>query len=433
MLKRIMVLLGCILLLFVSWTAVLGMDTTTALERQTALISTADIEIERGTYINAVPILMQALEYDTEYTFSVMERLKSIHLYFGHMREYENILRMQIARADCPPGIFDELARHQMQRGRLVDALETLRLGVERTGDDALKYFYEQERYAFTLGRNVFDDVTAFFSSGIQVKNDGLWGLADWRGRIIIPPMYAQISTVDNSVGRVVAMKPDGSVVTVNMGNYLTAIFELDMDIVQIGNLSNGVIPLKLSNGSFILANSQLLSDGDEFYGVSTVSNSAIAMQTSDGWGVMMLSGEIVVPFEYDEIIMDEVGQFFQFGNVFARRGDRVYLYRDGIPIQEVFEDARPFADGGWAAVKRGGAWGFINVIGEVEIGFRFEDALSFGQHLAPVRVGEYWGYISVYGAIAIEPVFFEARRFSHGSAPVLTEYGWQIITLIEQ
>jgi len=67
-----------------------------------------------------------------------------------------------------------------------------------------------------------------------------------------------------------------------------------------------------------------------------------------------------------------------------------------------------------------------------VKNSFRFDDALSFGQHLAAVKQGELWGYISMAGHVVIEPVFLEARSFSNGSAPVLSERGWQFISLLE-
>jgi hypothetical protein len=67
-----------------------------------------------------------------------------------------------------------------------------------------------------------------------------------------------------------------------------------------------------------------------------------------------------------------------------------------------------------------------------VKIPFIYDDALSFGEHLAAVKIGELWGYISLYGHIVIEPVFFDAKSFSNGSAPVLTGRGWQLITLLE-
>ena len=61
-----------------------------------------------------------------------------------------------------------------------------------------------------------------------------------------------------------------------------------------------------------------------------------------------------------------------------------------------------------------------------------FEDALSFGQHLAAVKLEGLWGYINIYGDIVIGPEFIEAKSFSDGSAPVLTPRGWQFITLVE-
>lgn len=63
---------------------------------------------------------------------------------------------------------------------------------------------------------------------------------------------------------------------------------------------------------------------------------------------------------------------------------------------------------------------------------YQFEDALSFGQHLAAVKQGRNWGYISLRGELVIEPIFLEARSFSQGSAAVRTADGWKFITLLE-
>jgi hypothetical protein len=117
---------------------------------------------------------------------------------------------------------------------------------------------------------------------------------------------------------------------------------------------------------------------------------------------------------------------------VFVRHGGRVLLYRGGSAAGDAFDDARPFPDEGFAAVKRNGKWGFIDIDGNVRIDFIYDDALSFGQHLAAVKLGDLWGYVSVYGEIAIEPAFLDAKSFSDGSAPVLTGSGWRFITLVE-
>ena len=114
------------------------------------------------------------------------------------------------------------------------------------------------------------------------------------------------------------------------------------------------------------------------------------------------------------------------------RTGGLVYLIVDGSYVGDAYEDAHPFTEEGYAAVKKNGKWGFVDVGGVEVIKFAFDDALSFGQHLAAVKYGEYWGYISRYGQMVIDAAFYEAKSFSDGSAPVLTERGWQFITLLE-
>ena len=46
-----------------------------------------------------------------------------------------------------------------------------------------------------------------------------------------------------------------------------------------------------------------------------------------------------------------------------------------------------------------------------------FDEAETFSQGLAQVRVGEKWGFINKSGSIAIEPAFDEVDRFTNGTA----------------
>ena len=150
-------------------------------------------------------------------------------------------------------------------------------------------------------------------------------------------------------------------------------------------------------------------------------------------WGFLDSGGEgwSMEPM-YDNVIQDELGRSCAQKAFFVKEENQVLLYVDGTRVEgAVFEDAKPFADGG-AAVKKGGAWGFIDTEGIVQIDYQFEEALSFGQHLAAVKIEDHWGYISRYGKLVIDPTFLEAKSFSDGSAPVKTGDGWQFITLLE-
>ena len=351
---------------------------------------------------------------------------------------------------------------------------------------EALINFYEKSRYAFTFSREAYEDVTAYLNGGIQVKMGELWGLADGFGKLIIPCSYEYISTFDTANrGCVVALQSDQSVVTLNMKNQIIA--KTDINAKQIGNLSQDIAPLQLANEKWIIANSKLVSNNEEYDNISTTYNSAVAVQISGKWGVSTLNGKVVVPYEYDEIIMDELGRCYAQNAVFAKKGGTVYLFIGGKQHSDTYDDARPFTDDGWAAVKKNGKWGFIDASGELKIEYKFENALSFTQNLAAVQTAsqirevvvetaenvivepeepiaqediteqdetvepievleqveeikqekiieevENWGYINLKGDVVIEPNFLKAKSFEKGNAPVLTELGWQFISLLE-
>jgi len=161
-------------------------------------------------------------------------------------------------------------------------------------------------------------------------------------------------------------------------------------------------------------------------------SNGYIAAKENGKWGVIDIKTNWLIAPEYDEIITDGLGRCYAQGNVFVRRNNEVYLYTKNGVTNEIYQDARPFSNEGYAAVKKENKWGFIDSYGNLVIDYIYDDALSFGQHLAAVKIGEMWGYINVYGQIVIDTIFMDAESFSDGTAPVLTGRGWQLITLIE-
>ena len=77
------------------------------------------------------------------------------------------------------------------------------------------------------------------------------------------------------------------------------------------------------------------------------------------------------------------------------------------------------------AAVKIGDKWGYINVAGEVVIEPQFDQAHSFYEGLAVVRVGDSdrgkYGYVNAAGEVVIKPQFRQAHSFSEGLAAVRT------------
>ena len=426
--SRILIGAGCFTLLLVSW--VIAINSKSDAEKQIELIQQATELMKHGIYISAVPLLEEAAGYNAAHTLVAETELKKAYLALidkrGFNRKYVSLLEKQMNRRGTGAEVFAEAANYYIKISRLQDALGVLKTGIEKTGSDDLFEMYENNRYAYEMTRTPFDYIAAIYGGAVQVCIDGLWGIARANGTTLIPCEYERVSTF--STDRAIVEK-GGEIYAVDRDNNRVSV--LRERAVGFGNFADNRIPL-LIDGSWRRATGDFILGAAHFEQLGMYSDGYAAAKTGGKWGVIDLSNEWLVPPEYDEIIQDELGRCYAQGAVFARKGGAVYLIVRGQLTGDYFEDARPFSNEGYAAVLKNGKWGFIDANGIVIIDFVFDDALSFGQHLAAVKWGEHWGYVSRYGRIAIEPVFLEAKSFSNGSAPVLTERGWQFITLLE-
>jgi len=425
---RTMVGVGLCLLLFTSWIVVTTSRTTA--ERQLELISQAMELIESGVYIRAVPLLEEAAELNATHTAVAENELKKVYLHLienrGFSRKYTNLLEKQMERKDAVPDVFIEAANFYIENSKLQEGLAVLRNGIARTEAIELIELYENSRYEYRLNRNAYEEVTRIFNGTIQVRQNGEWGIAEPIGTIIIPCEYDKISNfyLDTAI-----VRNGKTIYAVDRNNNRVALAQ--SDVQDFGNFADGRVSL-LINDKWQRATGDFEIGSYMFEEIGMYSNNFTAAKENGWWGVIDRSTNWLLAPQYDEIIQDELGRCYAQNAVFARLGDSVYLYIDGVRLDAVFDDARPFEDEGYATVKKNGKWGFIDSSGTLRIQYLFDEALSFGQHLAAVKHGDCWGYINVYGNVVIDTQFYSAKSFSDGSAPVLTDRGWQFITLIE-
>jgi len=415
-------------LLLITWLITINVQTPA--QRQLALIAQAAELMDIGVYIRAVPLLEEASGINTAHTLMAETKLKEAYLALmntrGFARRYTSLLERQMSRRDADSSIFAEAAHHHLEHSRITEALSILRSGIERTKCTVLAALYESNRYAFETNRTSFEYVSEISGGTVRVQRDGMWGIAGADGTVLIPWIYEKISTF--SVDRAVVRK-DGEIFAIDRNNNRIAL--LRDDAQDFGNLSENRISI-LIDGSWRRSTGDFVIGHVAFDEILTYSGGYAAASMGGRWGVIGLETDWIVLPEFDGIITDELGRAFGQGAVFARMGDRIYLIANGRIADEPFEDAWPFTHEGYAAVKRNGKWGFIDTDGTLKIDFVFDDARSFGQHLAAVEIDGWWGYISRYGQVVIPAEYLMARTFSNGRAPVRTERGWQIITLLE-
>jgi len=425
---RIIIGVGCCILLAVSWIIIVNSKSNA--EKQLILINQATALINENIFILAVPLLEEAAGYDAAHTLVAEKELKKLYISLidnrGFPRKYTNLLEKQMVRRDAEPEVFIEAAEYYLSNSKTQEAMDILRNGITRTGDVQIVTLYENSRYVFETHRPSYDNVTAIYGTSTQVQLDGKWGIANIDGSIMIPCEYDKISTFNSGQAIV---KRDGSIYAIDSNGNRIAV--ANGEASDFGNFADNRIPLLLKDG-WCRATGEFETGSTMFEEIGMYSGGYAAAKVNGKWGVIGLSNDWLVPAEYDEIIQDELGRCFAQGAVFVRSGDSIHLISGGNAIGNVYENARPFNDEGYAAVKKDGKWGFINESGVEVIQFVFDDALSFGQHLAAVKIGEFWGYISMYGYTVIDAVYYDAKSFSGGSAPVLTDRGWQFITLLE-
>jgi len=422
--------IGAALVVFMLLTWFVAVSSQTASQKQYALITQAVNLINDGIYIRAVPLLEEAVGLNAIYTDTAEESLKYAYLALsdtrGFSRKYTALLDRQISRRDAGADIFAEAANYYLSKSRVTEALDILKAGMDRTGDDGLYALYESNRYAYETIRTSYSRISAIHAGFVRVEKDGLVGIARSDGTILIPCQYEKVSTF--GVDRAIVLH-DGVAFAVDRNNNRIAISREAVN--DIGNLSENRIALNI-DGAWQRASADLTMGTASFEYIGTYSGGYAAAKIEGRWGVVDIGTNWLVPPEYDDVIMDELGRCYGQGALFVRLGEQVYLFSHGQLDRTPFENARPFSDEGYAAVSRNGKWGFIDTGGNIVIDLIYDDALSFGQHLAAVKIGDVWGYISIYGEVVIEPKFIEAKSFSHGMAPVLAERGWQILRLKE-
>ena len=433
LLNRILLFLGCVILLSVSW--LLAITAKSDAQRQGELIEKADAYIKDGIYINAVELLEEAVAYNTARTFESENMLKDTYLHLlprsGYASKYADILEKQMSRKDAPPEIFREAADYYLDHSYLSDALSTLRRGIALTGDAALNEYYETLRYAHYQSSDIYQEASEFSNGYSKVKTENGWGLASRTGSKFISCQYDQISAYDN--GHVIIREGD-IISAIDINRNRTALSH--ETISDFSDYAQDRLWVKTDAG-WRLTNGEFVS--------SDVFMENAGMFSNGAWGLVALNGaNWILPARYDEIIQDELGRAYAQNSVFIRDNQAVsLLVRDEKSgefqaIPGVYEDARPFTSGWgeitdcWAAVKKDGLWGFIDTAGNTRIECQYEDARSFSGHLAAVKTENGWGYINLRGEIVIDAEYLDAKNFDGGSAPVLTEEGWVFLTLTE-
>jgi hypothetical protein len=197
------------------------------------------------------------------------------------------------------------------------------------------------------------------------IFENGLWGLIDTTGRVVLPPTFQQISRGGVWIPETWdAANPPGQVL-------------IDMTFTKGTPVTDRVIPVRLE-GRLALAT----RDGDilvhgEYERMASLFTEGLLWVVSDGrFGFVDETGDLVIPARWEQV------RWFRNGHAF---------------------------------VMAEGRWGIIDRTGNEVVAPRWDQVGSFASEWVPVRLGEDWGVIDRTGNEVVPVQYDEIRATPMG------------------
>lgn len=122
------------------------------------------------------------------------------------------------------------------------------------------------------------------------------------------------------------------------------------------------------------------------------------------------------------------------YGTMIGKTKNGVQIFNSNAELLSDFyadDICFPEESKGMMAFCKGSKWGFVTPHGQIVISPSFEEARSFSQGYAAVKLNGKWGYIDTTGKLIIPCEFKEAGAVTpQGSAWIKNQAGYQLLKL---
>ena len=176
----------------------------------------------------------------------------------------------------------------------------------------------------------------------------------------------------------------------------------------------NGV-SMVYNDNKFYLINNKQETVSSKYDFIEFQTNKCAIVKKEGKWGLLNSKGQELA-FGFDRIKCDR--RYTSDLMSFKLDDHWGFIDTDGRTFFFGFDDVSNFYKG-YAGVKQGGKWGFINEKGEIVIPCRFAKVDCFSEGLAAVAFKTKWGYIDKYNHTIIPFRYKEAFPFYQGIAKV--------------
>lgn len=424
--KKVLVIVGVIVVLICCW----GMGITRLIpEDNTAqvLAYQAFAEEQAGleAYGAAIDYYKEIIKLDPQVAhYSRMAELCDLA---GKVEERCSVLDECITLYPHEKELFKLLIQYHFDNGNYASCIEYLnRYGEANGWEPELIDMYYQCSYRFKVYTQGYDYISDCYR-GTFCVNDGekSFYLNDRFKRVPFP----EFESISPDFGGLLGVTVDGNANFIdNTGlKYLDSLSHYDKTWTFIGALA-----LVEHEQVYGYVNQQFRLVLDGYQQATNFASNVAAVQTQDGWMLINTVGQQIGETFYSDVKMDEDRICSFNSRIFVKQNDNyIMIDTNGKQVGvNSYDDVKPFNRGVFAAVKKDGKWGFVNVANEWVIEAQFEDAQSFGEALGAVCIDGKWGFVGNSGRMAIEPQFDGAKHLNSGFAPVKIDEAWYVLAI---
>lgn len=423
--KKIMILL-CVLLGLSWYTAV--SEAVNNPKRVAEYLETAAALEAQEIYVDAITEYEQALEIQPD-DVEINIKMADAYLRTGNSKKFQLICKEYAEKNQNDTSALNHLMEYYLENDNQVSAVKYLNDFLESypENENAQKWML-QLKGSYTKLYARFDELFEITHSLMVVKKDNVYGVTDSKGMMVLDPIYEELYPFSED-GLALA-KEEGIYIYIDSDGQRRLLPETKY--TDLGMMLNDRT-VAAENGKYGYLDEKFQPVTEfQWEALTLIENGIGAGKLNGKWALLDKKGETKTEYIYEDVLMDAYGGCSKQQRIFVKQQNVYHMIdKKGELVGDLqFENARPFANGVYAAVCIDGKWGFVDEDGILVIECTYDDAQSFNNGFAAVCVNGQWGYVDESGHLVIEPQFKQATAISEeGTAAVLKDQ-WELIQL---
>lgn len=272
---------------------------------------------------------------------------------------------------------------------------------------------YKNEIYYSVSENNRIFSTVLMSSQGYFTVFDGKkWGVMDSAGEWVYECTYDYAGPVINNDMYFLTTSKDSRIY--NKAKVAQAI--LEEQNISTKAIDEGVVPI-CKNGIWTfydyVREENIL---DRYDNVSCFINGKAAVKNGGTWRIIDKSGKDVCDKKFDDVKLLGSGEYAFNGIMIAAYAGKYGIYDESGKSKCDFtaKDMDICMGGKIAYMDSTGKWGFIDNDGKIVIEPKFDEAKSFSNGLAAVKLGDNWGFINERGELVIDYKYSDGGYFTN-------------------